>query len=151
MMNPKELFKHWELIRIGLISTIQSFEEEELAYTPFTGSWSAGEIMLHIANAEEGWLQYAVAREIDEWPVAYSLEDFPEKDSIIKKLNNVHDWTEEYLSRLTEEDLTSSITTPWGDDFPILWILWHLVEHEIHHRGELSLILGILGREGCNT
>jgi uncharacterized damage-inducible protein DinB len=30
-------------------------------------------------------------------------------------------------------------------------MLWHVVEHEIHHRGELSLILGLLGREGLDA
>ena len=27
----------------------------------------------------------------------------------------------------------------------------HMIDHEIHHRGELSLILGLLGREGLNA
>jgi uncharacterized damage-inducible protein DinB len=31
------------------------------------------------------------------------------------------------------------------------WIIWHVLEHEIHHRGELSLILGLLGREGLDV
>jgi uncharacterized damage-inducible protein DinB len=30
-------------------------------------------------------------------------------------------------------------------------MIGHLIEHEIHHRGELSLILGLLGREGLNA
>jgi uncharacterized damage-inducible protein DinB len=27
----------------------------------------------------------------------------------------------------------------------------HIMEHEVHHRAELSLILGKLGREGFNA
>ena len=25
------------------------------------------------------------------------------------------------------------------------WIIWHLIEHELHHGGELSLTLGVHG------
>ena len=31
------------------------------------------------------------------------------------------------------------------------WIVWHVLEHEIHHGGELSLALGIYGVEGFYT
>jgi len=30
-------------------------------------------------------------------------------------------------------------------------MLMHTLEHEIHHRGELSLILGLLGRKGLDA
>jgi uncharacterized damage-inducible protein DinB len=30
-------------------------------------------------------------------------------------------------------------------------VIWHVLEHEIHHRGELSLIHGLLGREGLDV
>ena len=30
-------------------------------------------------------------------------------------------------------------------------MLWHVLEHEIHHRAELSLTLGLLGHEGLNA
>jgi len=32
------------------------------------------------------------------------------------------------------------IVVPWGESIPLFWIVWHVVEHEIHHRGELSLL-----------
>jgi uncharacterized damage-inducible protein DinB len=31
------------------------------------------------------------------------------------------------------------------------WIVWHVMEHEIHHGGELSLALGTHGLEGFYT
>ena len=31
------------------------------------------------------------------------------------------------------------------------WIVWHVMEHEIHHGGELSLALGTHGVEGFYT
>ena len=31
------------------------------------------------------------------------------------------------------------------------WIIWHVLEHRSPHRGELWLILGLLGRDGLDV
>jgi uncharacterized damage-inducible protein DinB len=54
----------------------------------------------------------------------------------------------EFLSGLKLEDLKVCIDFPWDGNGSLAWIIWHVLEHEIHHRGELSLILGIMGRKG---
>ena len=59
--------------------------------------------------------------------------------------------TEQYLEALGEAGATMMVDAPWGKRLPLTWIVWHVVEHEIHHRGELSLILGLLGREGLDV
>lgn len=150
-MKPGELFNHWEQIREGLISTINAFTEEDLDYALYPESWSVGKIILHIAGAEDGWLRYVVSRELKEWPEIYTLENYPDKESILQVLSDIHARTIEYLETLDEDDLPSIVKTPWESELPLLWIIWHVVEHEIHHRGELSLILGALGREGLDV
>jgi len=147
-MLPKDIFSHWKGVRKELISTIEVFDEADLEYVAFEGDRKAGDIMLHIADAEDGWLRYCVTKEIEVWPDTYNLANYRDKQSIIKLLAEVHARTSDYISNLSESDLGVSITAPWGDEFSTLWILWHIIEHEIHHRGELSLILGLLGREG---
>jgi uncharacterized damage-inducible protein DinB len=93
-------------------------------------------------------LRFCVTKELEAWPDFYNLTNYPDKLSIIHVLAEVHSRTNEYLSNLGESGFEASITAPWGDDFSLLWIFWHIIEHEIHHRGELSIILGLLGREG---
>jgi uncharacterized damage-inducible protein DinB len=148
---PKDIFSHWRQIREGLISTIETFEEDELALIPFGGSWPIGRIMLHIADAEDGWLRVVVTKELRGWPDTYTLENYPDKRSILELLDHVHSRSIEYLAQLSESDLLSKVEAPWGNEIPLLWIIWHIIEHEIHHRGELSLILGYLGREGLDV
>jgi len=36
---------------------------------------------------------------------------------------------------------------PRGAKVPLGWVAWHVLEHEIHHRGEIYLMLGLLGME----
>jgi uncharacterized damage-inducible protein DinB len=150
-MNPDQIFSHWKQIRADLLSTIDKFNDVDLAYVPFNASWSVGQIMLHIADAEEGWFRYAVTRELDQWPEQYCIENYPAKGDVKAVLATVHTHTEQYLESLNDADLAQLIVVPWDESIPLLWIIWHVVEHEIHHRGELSLILGLLGREGLEV
>jgi uncharacterized damage-inducible protein DinB len=72
-------------------------------------------------------------------------------EAIKTKLNEVHAQTLTYLANLELDDLDRVIEAPWGETFTLGWVIWHVLEHEIHHRGELSLILGMLGKEGLDV
>ena len=150
-MKPSEMFSHWKRVRDGLLHTINLFQEDELQHTPEGISRTVGRTMLHIADAEDGWLRYAITKELEEWPSQYTLDNYPTREAIKDVLTEVHERTEEFIDPLEESDLTRIIVAPWDEKFYLGWILWHVIEHEIHHRGELSLILGLLGREGLDV
>lgn len=150
-MNLAQLFSHWKQVRADLLSTIDRFEDADLSFTPFESSWSAGKIMLHIADAEEGWFRHAVTRQLDRWPDRYTLENYPTREAIKSALEEVHARTVQFLGSLDEADAAREVVVPWGETYTLLWIVWHVLEHEVHHRGELSLILGMLGREGLDV
>lgn len=150
-MNLNQLFAHWQQVRTDLLSVVDEFSNEELSYAPFEGAWPAGRIMLHIADTEDGWFRYVVRRELSGWPEDYRLQKYPTKDAIKGLLTRVHTQTEAYLATLALSDLERVIETPWDSTLTLEWIIWHVLEHEIHHRGELSLMLGLLGREGLDV
>lgn len=150
-MKPSEVFSHWKRVRDGLFHTIDLFTDDELLYTPAGTTRTVGRTMLHIADAEDGWFQYVVKKELDKWPAQYIVENYPTREAIKQALTDVHERTEAYIDTLEESDMARIIEAPWGEEFYIGWILWHVLEHEIHHRGELSLILGLLGREGLDV
>jgi uncharacterized damage-inducible protein DinB len=146
-MKLSEMFAHWEEVRKVLLAIIDQFSEEELSYAPFEGSWPAGQIMLHIADCEDNWLHGVVRGEFEPW-VFYELADYPTKEAIKGMLEAAHQRTTAFLASLDEDDLETEYELSNGDIFTLRWIIWHVLEHEIHHRGELSLIVGLLGREG---
>jgi uncharacterized damage-inducible protein DinB len=86
----------------------------------------------------------------DGWPTDYTLENYPSREAIKSLLVEVHAKTFAFLATLTMDDLDTIIDSPWGE-FSLGFIIWHVLEHEIHHRGELSLIIGTLGREGLDV
>ena len=149
-MIPSQIFQHWEHVRTDLFTTIDKFSDDELTFTPFKGSWPVGQIMLHIADCEDNWLYGVVQQQIQPW-IFYNLSDYPNKASIKQLLDRAHLNTIVFLDRLGESDLDKKYPTTDGQSYRLGWIIWHVLEHEIHHRGELSLALGLLGREGLDV
>jgi uncharacterized damage-inducible protein DinB len=149
-MKPGQYFNHWEQVRSDLLATIDKFSDDELIYTPFEGSWPVGQIMLHIAECEDHWLHGLVRQEI-QMPVCYDLADHLGKAAIKDVLEVAHSRTLGFLDDLRDSDLDRQYTTRFGETFSLYWIIWHVLEHEIHHRGELSLALGMLGRQGLDV
>lgn len=49
----------------------------------------------------------------------------------------------ECIRRWTADDLNQTFYINWlNRDMPRSWIIWHIIEHEIHHGGELAFTLG---------
>jgi uncharacterized damage-inducible protein DinB len=150
-MIVDHLVSHWKHMRDGLLSTIDKFSDAELAFVPFAGSYSVRETMLHIAHAEAIEMGYGLTGQLDEFPPAYQAADYPTKEVIKLLLGQVHLGTRQYLGSLDDEDLDQVIEAPWGEAYRQIDMLLHVMEHEAHHRGELSLVLGLLGREGLDA
>jgi uncharacterized damage-inducible protein DinB len=146
-MNVKELFSHWDEVRRGLIQALDQLSDDQLHFTPREGLRALGTVACHIANAEEGWFRYVITRELEEWPAEYTVADYPTIESVKSLLAEVHSRTDTYLAGLKVEEMDRVIEAPWGESFRQGWIIWHVVEHEIHHRGEIFLMLGLLGME----
>jgi uncharacterized damage-inducible protein DinB len=53
---------------------------------------------------------------------------------------------EDCLERWAPDDLTVELPQRGADRFTTRgWVIWHLMEHEAHHGGAISLILGTNG------
>ena len=146
-MQLSELFSHWNQVHADTLAVLDKFTEGELTYVAYPGGMTVGRITLHIADAKDGWFHRIFTGERQDWPADYTLENYPSKAAIAALLTGVHSKIFERLAGLSEADLDNQVDSPWGT-FSLRFILWHILEHEIHHRGELSLILGLLGREG---
>lgn len=70
--------------------------------------------------------------------LAQSYED------VIAFMEKMHKESMEIFSRLTDADLQRKCKTPAGADIQTAKWLRAMVEHEIHHRGQVYLCLGML-------
>lgn len=54
----------------------------------------------------------------------------------------------ECIGRWTADDMRQTFYINWLDcEMPRSWVIWHVIEHEIHHGGELAFTLGGSGLE----
>jgi uncharacterized damage-inducible protein DinB len=150
-MNADQYFDHWNKIWRDLMRGVSLLEDKHLEYRPAEGyERTVGDILQHIINLELGWIHYVVRREHDGWPDEASGIAGNVK-SIQSEMERVHKETTDYLSTLPVEEFTRIVQVP-GDGAPKLsWILWHVLEQQIHHRGELFLCLSLLGLERPKT
>jgi mannose-6-phosphate isomerase-like protein (cupin superfamily)/uncharacterized damage-inducible protein DinB len=141
----------WDGVRAGLLETVDRFQDEELDYVPYPLGRSVREQILHIAHEEHGEYGLGIAQTLDAFPPPFDAADYPTLDAVKALLARIHDPIRAEVARFRDEELAAEIVTPWGTTHRRIEMIGHLVEHEIHHRGELSLVLGLLGREGLDA
>ena len=145
-MNAAEYFDHWPKVWRDLDFAVRLFDDQDLAFRPADAYHrTVGDILRHMLNVEQGWIQYVIQRELEEWPDA-DAESLPTIDAILDEMTTTHQRTMKYLESVNADDFNRIVQVP-GDGTPKLgWILWHVYEQQIHHRGELFLCLSLLGK-----
>lgn len=150
-METQKIIQIWSRIREGLLETIAKYAEDDLDYVPYNKGYSVRQLILHIAQEEYGEVHYGLTRKLNEFPPPFPEEEYPSIESMKSLLNRVHSETILFINSLADDGLEHEYEAQWGETRPLFDFLFHVLEHEIHHRGELSLILGLLGREGLNA
>ena len=146
-MNAAEYFDHWATVWRDLQLAVAMLRDEHLKFRPAEKySRTVGDILRHIINVEQGWIHYVVRRSLQAWP-----EEGDGRLNTVKaiqaELARTHKETMEYLNSVPMDDFNRIVQVP-GDGTPKLgWILWHVLEQQIHHRGELFLCLSLLGMD----
>ena len=146
-MNAAEYFDHWVKVWRDLQLAVAMLHDEHLGFRPADRySRTVGDILRHIINVEQGWIHYVVRRSLKSWP-----EEGDGRLSTIQaiqaELARTHKETTDYLTTVPADDFNRIVQVP-GDGTPKLgWILWHVLEQQIHHRGELFLCLSLLGMD----
>ncbi len=148
-MNAAQFFDHWNNVWRDLMRAVAMLKDEHLAYRPSEHyERSVGDILRHIINLEEGWIHFVIRRQLPAWPEERATGDL---EALRETLAQVHQETMDYLATVPAADFNRIVQVP-DDGTPKLgWILWHVFEQQIHHRGELFLCLSLLGLERPKT
>lgn len=147
-MNAQEIFKHWSEVRQGLLAALDTITDAQMDFTPREGLWSLRQTVIHIAGAEDGWFRYVVTHELSGWGDAdYQAGDYPTLPDVKKLLYDVHTRVEAMFNQAADDKMKEPVKLPWGPTISLEEVVWHVLEHEIHHRGEVYLMLGLMGIE----
>lgn len=102
--------------------------------------------MVHVLSAEWGWLSRCGGPERGP---ALKPADFPTLDSLVATWTKVEGYVREVLSTLKDEDLYREVeySNPQGEKrrMRLGELLQHAAHHGVHHRGQVALLLRLLG------
>jgi uncharacterized damage-inducible protein DinB len=117
---------------------------DKIDWTCAPAKFTLGDLLRHLAVME----RYMWAENVQGRPARYTThgkELADGYDNVIAFVERLHAESIEIFGRLTDEDLLKKCKTP--DDALITTWKWLrlMVEHEIHHRGQVYLYLSLLG------
>ena len=140
-----EMFlKYYEKIRKRTLNVIKYIPQDKIEWTYKEGKFTFGDLIRHLATIE----RYMYAENAQFKPSIYpghEQELATGYDATLKYLNDLHKESTDIFSNLTVEDLNKKCITPGGVSITLWKWLRAMIEHEVHHRGQIFIYLGILG------
>ena len=142
--NTREFLDYYEKVRQRTLKVIRAIPREKFDWTYREGKFTFADIIRHLA-AIERWMY---AENVQLKPSRYpghgrELADGPE--NVVVLFDQLHRESMEIFGRLSEDDMNRKCTTPGGTPITVWKWLRAMVEHEVHHRAQIYVYLGLLG------
>jgi uncharacterized damage-inducible protein DinB len=134
---------YFEKIRERTLRVIQCIPPEKIDWTYRPGRFTFADLIRHLATIE----RYMYAENVQLKPSRYpghGKELADGYDQVLEYLNRMHAESMEIFGALRDEDLQRRCLTPGGASIAIWKWLRAMIEHEVHHRGQIYLYLGML-------
>jgi uncharacterized damage-inducible protein DinB len=149
------VYAGWENYHRFLAKAITPLSPEQLALRSAPHLRSIGENAAHIVATRAGWYHH-VLRTGDSAFAAlgtYGEPGAPEHSAadLVSKLEATWRVMADALMVWTTDDLDDTLQASRNGrsyEFKRGWVIWHVVEHDIHHGGEISLTLGMHNLSG---
>lgn len=143
MFDLDEFLHHLERVRERTRNVAACIPAEHIEWTYKPGAFTLGDLVRHIAVTE----RYIWAETVHNRPSRYVAHgrDFADgRDSVLAFLDRLHEESVAQFRALTPEALMGKCTTPAGTPLTTWKWLRMMPEHEIHHRGQIYTMLGML-------
>jgi uncharacterized damage-inducible protein DinB len=142
----------WQNYQNQLIIALARLSPEQLALRAAPNLRSIDELARHIIAVRAGWFHFCL-KEGDEDFGAFGAWDEPgsparSADELVSGLEKTWQVVQEVLGRYTLADLQSIVQDEWEGqvyNYPRGWVIWHVIEHDVHHGGEIAYSLGMHG------
>ncbi len=142
--RARELCEYFEKVRARTLRVADCIPPDRLEWTWAPGKFTLGDILRHLASIERDmYAENARGRPSRYAGHGRELADGPE--AVRAYVKRCHAESMEIFRSLSDEDLERDCQTPAGAKLRVGKWLRLMIEHEIHHRGQLYMALGILG------
>lgn len=147
------IYENWAGYNKRLENCIAPLTNEQLLLQPAPRMWPLAQIVQHIISVRAGWFS-GTLQEPDKLMDEYMLwgqRDSPERSAVelVRGLDETWTFIESRLLRWTPADGAKTFPDEAGDgqvyEVSRSWVIYHVLEHDLHHGSEVSLILGMNG------
>ena len=146
------IYENWRGYQEKLRDCIAPLTAEQLALQPAAHMWPLEQIVQHIIAVRAGWFsgtlqdEDAAMREYMEW----GQRESPARSAaeLARGLDETWAFIEARVQRWTPDECAQTFPDEWeGQVYQVSrsWVIYHVLEHDLHHGGEVALILGMNG------
>jgi uncharacterized damage-inducible protein DinB len=157
----------WAHYQRLVLAAIHDLSPEQLALRTASHQWAVWQLAGHMAGSRTYWFHDILgegdASTRDMFRVAgTTVPDLPLEDAgweddedhprgaaeIVEAFDLTWTMIDDCLQRWTPDDLAVGFSRErrtGTQTFTRQWVIWHLMEHDLHHGGEISQILGSNG------
>ena len=152
-MPLSQVFEGWEGHQRSLVDTVRALTREQLAWRPAPHLRSVGELVGHISQGRIDWfarMQAPRSAELASQTGADNPQEtlYGNAEALARHLEGSWRMVEATLNEWSVADLAVTYRhTYYGQTYAISrqWTIWRILTHDVHHGGELALMLGLQG------
>ncbi|MBA2288606.1 MAG: DinB family protein [Ktedonobacteraceae bacterium] len=145
-------YKGWDGYQQHLVHALAPLSAEQLTLYAASHLRSIGMIATHIIGARARWLYYVLKEDNKNLVSLATWDHRPDQPArsaaeLVSGLETTWQVIQDALQRWTIADLEEIFhdTDDDGEEetFTRQWVIWHLIEHDLHHGGDVSFALGM--------
>ena len=148
-------YNGWQSYQHHLVEAVGALSEEQLGLRVADNQRTVGELVCPSIATRATWVHYALNQGGDAL-AAYGAWQGPEAPprsaaELAEGLDATWNVVRAAIGLWTAEEMTETVSGEWRGrpfSFTRAWVVWHVLEHDLHHGGELSLTLGAHGLPG---
>jgi uncharacterized damage-inducible protein DinB len=144
MSEASTLLEYCGKVHARTMRVARTIPADKVEWRPRTGAFSPGDLVRHIAVTN----RYTFAENIQGEPSRYTSHgsDLAHGlDAVLEFAQRLHLESTAIFSGISEEQWNDKVQTADGAPITRWKLLRLMLEHEVHHRGELYAYLGLLG------
>lgn len=141
--GPGEFLTYFNSVHERTMTAVASIPPERIDWTFQEGKFTIGDLVRHIATAN----RYIFVETAAGGPSRYSgcgKELAPAYDDVLRFAGKMHDECAAIISGFSPDYWEQKCTTPAGASLRVWKWLRLMIEHEIHHRGQIYTYLSLM-------
>jgi uncharacterized damage-inducible protein DinB len=146
------IYEGWHTYQTLLITALTPLLPDQLAVRAALTLRSIEEIATHMIGARARWFYQLMGEGGDEFALlaTWDRPDMPIRNAaeLVHGLETTWQGMQEAITRWSEADWQQTYAGEDASEPALImrqWVIWHLIEHDLHHGGEIGLTLGMHG------